>query len=96
MAVWLINGTEFERDLEAGFNWMRRAAMSGHVLAANKLAHLYIQALGTRPDPLEAAKWYVISRRAGLEDPDLEDFFLGINEKLKKAAIEAANRERPR
>ncbi len=96
MGVWLINGTEFERDYEAGFRWMRLAALNGHVLAANKLAHLYINAIGTGPDPVEAAKWYIIARRAGLEDPALEDFYLGISEEKQKAALEAANNVRRR
>jgi TPR repeat protein len=70
---------------------MRLAARQGHVVAQNKLAHLYINAIGTRPDPIEAVKWYVLSRRAGLKDPDLEDFFLGISVEQQKAGIEAAN-----
>ena len=63
-------------------------------MAQNKLSPLYIDALGTRPDPVEAAKWYVLSRRAGLQDPELEDFYLGINDEQQKKAIEAANKFR--
>ncbi len=95
MGVWLVNGTGGAQDLEGGFEWMKRAANRGHVLAQNKLAHLYINAIGTRPDPVEAAKWYVLSRRAGLKDLDLEDFYLGINEEQQKAGISAANKFRP-
>jgi hypothetical protein len=36
----------------------------------------------------------VLSRRAGLQDPELEDFYLGINEDQQKLAIEAANKFR--
>jgi len=36
----------------------------------------------------------VLSRRAGLQDPELEDFYLGINEQTQKQAIEAANKFR--
>lgn len=91
MAIWLVNGIEFPRDLEAGFAWMRRAAVNGNVAAQNKLAHLYRQAIGTRPDSIEAAKWYVLSRRAGLQDPELEDFYQGLTDKEQKQAIQAAN-----
>ncbi|MCO6185060.1 tetratricopeptide repeat protein [Rhizobium sp. L1K21] len=94
MAVWLINGVEFDQDLKAGFQWMRIAAMNGHVLAANRLAHLYIEAIGTEADPVEAAKWYIISRRAGLQDASLEDYYYGIDNGKQKAAIDAANRFR--
>lgn len=34
-------------------------------------------------------------RRAGLKDPSLEDFYLGITDEQQKKAIEAANRFRP-
>ncbi|MFN7024951.1 MAG: tetratricopeptide repeat protein [Pseudorhizobium sp.] len=92
MGIWLVNGVGGERNFDDGFQWLRTAALRGNVVAQNKLAHLYVNALGTRPDPVEAAKWYVLSRRAGLKDPELEDFFLGINEEQQKKAIEGANR----
>ncbi|MGV1872858.1 tetratricopeptide repeat protein [Agrobacterium rosae] len=95
LGVWLVNGVGGERNLEEGFRWLYGAAQRGNVVAQNKVAHLYIQALGTKPDPVEAAKWYVLSRRAGLKDPGLEDFYLGIEEDQQKKAIEAANRFRP-
>lgn len=94
MGIWLVNGVAGDRDYEKGFSWLRIAAFRGNVVAQNKLAHLYIGALGTQQNPVEAAKWYVLSRRAGLQDPELEDFYLGINEETQKKAIEAANRFR--
>jgi TPR repeat protein len=94
MGVWLVNGVGGEKDYERGFEWLRIAAHRGNVVAQNKLSHLYIDALGTRPNPVEAAKWYVLSRRAGLQDPELEDFYLGINDEQQRQAIEAANKFR--
>ncbi len=94
MGIWLVNGVGGDQDYDKGFEWMRTAAMRGNVVAQNKLSHLYIEALGTRPNPVEAAKWYVLSRRAGLQDAMLEDFYLGINEETQKKAIEAANKFR--
>ena len=52
LGIWLVNGTAGERDLEEGFRWLNGAAQRGNVVAQNKVAHLYIQALGTRPDPI--------------------------------------------
>lgn len=94
LGVWLVNGTNGPRDFVRGFEWMEIAANRGNIVAQNKLAHLYIYALGTKPDPIEAAKWYVLSRRAGLPDPELEDFFLGIEDDQQKAAIDRANKFR--
>jgi len=93
-AIWLIEGIGGGRNLEDGFGWMRRAAESGNTVAQNKLSHLYVNAIGTRPDPVEAAKWYVLSRRAGLKDLALEDFYLGLNDDQQKAALAAANKYR--
>ncbi|WP_235769180.1 tetratricopeptide repeat protein [Rhizobium alarense] len=94
LAIWLINGTGGKRSYEDGFGWMKRAAERGNVVAQNRLSHLYINAIGTRPDPVEAAKWFVLSRRAGLKDPALEDFYLGLTDEEQKAGISAANKFR--
>jgi TPR repeat protein len=91
LAIWLVNGTAGERDYEAGFGWMKRAAEGGNVVAQSKLSHLYINAIGTGPDPVEAAKWFILARRAGLDDPALEDFYLGLTDVEQKAAVTAAN-----
>ena len=94
LGIWLVNGVGGPKDYVKGFEWLKLAANGGNVVAQNKLAHLYINAIGTPPNPIEAAKWYVLSRRAGLTDPQLEDFYLGIEEDQQKAAIEAANKFR--
>ena len=70
---------------------MSLAALKGNVIAQNRLAHLYIQAIGTRGNPIEAGKWYIISRRAGLEDASLEDFYQGLTVEEQKEALAAAN-----
>ncbi|TWD54104.1 hypothetical protein FB480_10310 [Agrobacterium vitis] len=94
MGIWLINGIMGPQNLDNGFNWLRIAANRGNVAAQNRLAHVYVAALGTRPDPVEAAKWFILSRRAGLNDPSLEDFYLGLPTAQQKQAIEAANKYR--
>ena len=91
LAIWLVDGVGGETDYDAGFEWMRRSANRGNVIAQNRLAHLYINAIGTRPDPVEAGKWYVLSRRAGLNDAALDDFFQGLTDEEQRKAIEAAN-----
>lgn len=96
LAVWLIDGIGGDVDYATGFSWMRRAANVGNVMAQNRLSHLYVNAIGTRPDPIEAAKWYILSRRSGLEDYALEDFFQGLTPEEQKAGIEAANTFRSR
>lgn len=94
LGMWLVNGTGGERDYDAGFKWMKRAADGGNPVAQSKLAQLYIHAIGTKPDSVEAAKWFVLARRAGLNDPSLEDFYLGLTDEQQKMAVSAANKYR--
>lgn len=90
-AIWLIDGIGGDKDYEAGFRWMQVAATRGNVVAQNRMAVLHINAIGTRGDPVEAAKWYILSRRAGYDDRTLDDFYQGLTEDEQKRAIEAAN-----
>ena len=39
---------------KAGFDWLSVAARRGNVAAQNKLAHLYINGIGTQADSIEA------------------------------------------
>lgn len=94
LAIWLIDGIGGDTDYEEGFDWMLRAANAGNVIAQNRIAHLYINAIGTRPAPVQAGMWYVLSRRAGLDDPALQDFFRGLTNEEQRQALEAANRFR--
>lgn len=94
LGIWLVNGIAGERDYDAGFKWVKRAAEGGNPVAQSKLAQLYIHAIGTKSDPVEAAKWFVLARRAGLNDPSLEDFYLGLNDEQQKAGVAAANKFR--
>lgn len=91
LGLWLIEGISGPKDYETGFFWMRVAANRSLVLAQNRLAYLYINAIGTRGDRIEAAKWYLLSRRAGLEDPALDVFYKGLSDDEKRAAVSAAN-----
>ena len=91
-AIWLIDGVGGPKDYEAGFRWMEVAATRGNVVAQNRMAVLHINAIGTSGDPVEAGKWYILSRRAGYDDRTLDDFYQGLTEDEQKQAIEAANK----
>lgn len=91
-AIWLIDGIGGPKDYENGFRWMQVAANRGNVVAQNRMAVLHINAIGTLGDPVEAGKWYILSRRAGFNDRSLDDFYQGLTEEQQKQAIEAANK----
>ena len=94
LATWLVEGRGGERDYKAGFGWMMRAAEGGNVAAQNRLAKLYMAGIGVDPDPIAAAAWYFLARRAGLADPEMDDFLNGLTDEEQKQALERANRLR--
>ena len=51
---------------------------------------LYMGGIGTDPSPIDAAAWYFLARRAGLTDPDMEDFLHGLTDEENKQAFARA------
>lgn len=92
LGAWLIDGRGGARDLKSGFGWTRRAAESGNVAARNRLAKLYMAGIGTEPDSILAGAWYILARRAGLIDAEMEDFMEGLTQDEAKQALQKANR----
>ncbi|MCP1200131.1 tetratricopeptide repeat protein [Notoacmeibacter sp. MSK16QG-6] len=92
LATWLFSGKGGERDFDQGFRLLRQTARSGNVAAQSQLAKAYIYGYGTDPDTIEAASWYIVARRAGLRDPELDDLMDGLSGKQKQQALERANR----
>jgi TPR repeat protein len=94
LGTWLIEGRGGSRDLKAGFGWIKRAAEGGNVAAQNRLAKLYMGGIGADPNAIDAAAWYFLARRAGLTDPEMEDFLNGLSDEEQKQALARANRLR--
>lgn len=94
LGTWLIEGRGGPADHEQGFAWLKRAAVGGNVAAQNRLAKLYRAGIGTEPDSILAAAWYILATRSGLRDPIMEDFMMGLTEEEIKEASERVNRLR--
>lgn len=94
LGQWMIDGRGGNRDLKSGFGWTRLAADGGNVAAQNRLAKLYMAGIGVEPDSILAAAWYIVARRAGLIDDEMEDFMRGLTEDETKQALRKANRLR--
>ncbi|WP_436246965.1 tetratricopeptide repeat protein [Mesorhizobium amorphae] len=92
LATWMIEGRGGARDLKSGFGWMKQAAEGGNVAAQNRLAKLYMEGIGTDPDLILAGAWYVIARRAGLIDPQMDDFLQGLTDDQTRQSLQKANR----
>lgn len=92
LAAWMIDGRGGPRDLKSGFAWMKQAAQGGNVAAQNRLAKLYMGGIGTDPDLILAGAWYIVARRAGLIDPQMDDFLQGLDDDQTRQALQKANR----
>jgi TPR repeat protein len=94
LGTWLIEGRGGPKDETRGFRILKHAAEGGNVAAQNRVAKLYVGGIGTTPDSIFAAAWYILARRAGLTDPGMEDFMNGLTEDEIKTALLRANRLR--
>ncbi|MEO5323929.1 tetratricopeptide repeat protein [Mesorhizobium sp. CC13] len=94
LSLWMVDGRGGDRDLKSAFGWMKLAADSGNVAARNRLAKFYMGGIGVEPDPILAGAWYIVARRAGLTDPEMDDFLRGLTDDEMKQALERANRIR--
>jgi uncharacterized protein len=94
LGTWLVEGRGGKPNHEQGFSWLKRAADGGNVAAQNRLAKLYRDGIGIEADPVLAAAWYINARRAGLKDPEMDDFLQGLTEEQNKQALERSNRLR--
>ncbi len=94
LGAWLIEGRGGDKDETRGFRILKRAAEGGNVAAQNRVAKLYLMGIGTEPDSIFAAAWYILARRAGLVDQHMEDFMNGLTDEEIKTAVTRANRLR--
>ena len=94
LGTWMLEGRGGPRDRKGGFDWLLQAAIGGNVAAQNRVAKLYVRGLGTDPDQVTGAAWYILARRAGLSDPEMDDVMSGLTVEETKQAIERANRLR--
>jgi uncharacterized protein len=94
LGSWMVEGRGGPRDRKTGFDWLKRAALGGNVAAQNRVAKLYVQGIGVDPDQVMGAAWYILARRAGLNDPEMDDVMNGLTAEETKQAIEKANRLR--
>ncbi|TDQ25350.1 tetratricopeptide repeat protein [Phyllobacterium brassicacearum] len=92
LGSWLVAGLGGPHEYKAGFGWMLRAATGGNVAAQARLAKLYRDGIGVEGDSIKAAAWYIVAKRAGLNDPDLDSFMDGLDDAQKQAAIAEANK----
>ena len=96
LGIQLANGIGGEKDERSAFAWFQRAALSGNIIAQNRLSRMYVLGIGTNANAIEAAKWYILARRAGHTDLWLDEFVTSLSSSDRAKALEAANQWRTR
>jgi uncharacterized protein len=88
----MVDGLLGKKDFKTGYLWVRRAAESGNLIAAIRLAKLYVFGLGVDANPITAASWYIRAKRSGLTDIELDDFMDGLTDEERASALVEANK----
>lgn len=78
-------------DATEGYMWLQRAAMTANPLAQNRVAKLRERGLGVERDLVEASKWHILARRAGLKDDGLDRMFARLPQDQRAEALSLAN-----
>jgi len=88
--IALFNGEDIERNQQLAADLFRKAALKGNPVAQDRLALILANGLGVKADPLEAAKWHLVSKAAGETDLVLDDFVSKLDASTRAAAEKAA------
>jgi TPR repeat protein len=88
-AIALFMGRGTPPDEQQAAALLLRAAQKGWPPAQNRLARAYAHGLGVEMNLLEAAKWQVLARSAGMEDATLEAMLAKLS-RADRAKAEAA------
>jgi hypothetical protein len=86
----LFNGDGVARNQAMAAALFRKAALMGNPVAQDRLAIILANGLGVTADPVEAAKWHLISKATGETDLALDDFVNKLDAKSRAAAEQAA------
>jgi TPR repeat protein len=72
-AIVLLRGLGLTKDEPKAIPYLRAAANKGIASAQNRLAHVYANGVLVEKSSKEAARWRLIAKAAGLEDPKLDE-----------------------
>ena len=68
----------------------RKAALRGSAIGQDRLARILADGRGAPKNPVEAAKWHIISKARGETDLMLDDFVNNLDAPTRAAAEKAA------
>jgi uncharacterized protein len=88
--VILFQGKGAQVDEKRGAEMFRLAAEKGNVVAQNRYARCLHHARGVAASPIEAAKWHLIAKSNGIEDPVLDQALAKLSKPDRTKAEQAA------
>src|SRR5262249_6201373 len=89
--IALFNGSGVAKNEEEAARFILRAAHRGSPIAQNRLAHILAAGRGMPADPVEAIKWHLIAKEAGLGDVKLDSLMRPQHAYTTAAAMKAAH-----
>ncbi|MFL6804837.1 MAG: tetratricopeptide repeat protein, partial [Xanthobacteraceae bacterium] len=89
-AIALFNGIGTARDESAAAALMRKAASRGSPIAQNRFARIVAAGRGIAANPVEAAKWHIVAKAAGISDTWLDELVQKLTPAEREAAENAA------
>lgn len=91
-ALRIARGRGSPVDLDTAVLFLNRAAYAGNPIAQNRIARLIATGVGLPFDDVQAAKWHLLAKASGVQDPQLEDMLATMKpEDLQKARDLAAS-----
>jgi len=88
--VMLFKGAGVATDEQGAAKLFRLAAEQGNPVAQNRLARLYANGVVVKADPVQAAKWHLLARAAGVSDFSLDIVLAKLTTEERAAAEKAA------
>ena len=86
----LFKGEGVAVDEKRAAKMFRMGAEQGNPVAQNRLARLYANGVGVTADPVQAAKWHLLARGAGVSDFNLDLLLAKLTPEQRAAADKAA------
>ena len=88
----LFNGDGMEKDEAAAARYFLKAASTNNPVAQNRLARLLVVGRGTPRNMVEAMKWHLLARSAGLQDEWLDSQLANLSPRERVAVDDAVRK----
>ena len=92
LGVAYFNGEGVETNESLAASYFRRAAAANNPIAGNRLARILAIGRGVEKDLVEAMKWHVLARAAGIDDEFLDSQLATLTQPQRLAVDEAVKK----